>query len=273
MDVICCSHRNRAGYPLFIPMFDSGLLHIDVCMLCSNPCVEKLMASKEQMQAEKEAAKAAAKAASNKGAAASSGSAAAAAAAAAAAGSSSSVRVSRIASDPHHSTFSLLFHAGSYAALLCTLFLADLSVGELLRAPLGWQLLLCMLLFGMWILNLMLTCTARGEVASVYRLRQALSAAASVVSVSCAGTLVLYAAAALLGPAAAKTTVAVSSSSPHGLLLELSLLVVPSLLCAVELTSFPHIKMVSTRETAARPAPDQLVRTRTHVAMTENACE
>ena len=224
-------------------MFDGGLLHIDVCMLCSNPCVEKLMASKEQMQAEKEAAKAAAKAGNIKGAAAASGS----AAAAAAAGSGSSVRVSRIASDPHHSTFSLLFHAGSYAALLCTLFLADLSVGDLLRTPIGWQLLLCMLLFGLWILNLMLTCTARGEVASVYRLRQALSATASVVSVACAGTLALYAAAALLGPAASTATSAAVSSS-RGLLLELTLLVVPSLLCAVELISFPHIKMVSQRE-------------------------
>jgi hypothetical protein len=224
-------------------MFDGVLLHIDVCMLCSNPCVEKLMASKEQMQAEKEAAKAAAKTGNTKGAAAASGS-----AAAAAAGSGSSVRVSRIASDPHHSTFSLVFHAGSYAALLCTLFQADLSVGDLLRTPIGWQLLLCMLLFGLWILNLMLTCTARGEVASVYRLRQALSATASVVSVACAGTLTLYAAAALLGPAATTAAPAVTVSSSHGLLLELPLLIAPSLLCAVELISFPHIKMVSQRE-------------------------
>jgi len=63
------------------------------------------MASKEQMQAEKESAKAAAKAGNTKGV-------------AAASGLGSSVRVSGIASDPHHSTFSLLFHAGSYAALL-----------------------------------------------------------------------------------------------------------------------------------------------------------
>jgi len=121
-------------------------------------------------------------------------------------------------------------------------------VGDLLRTPIGWQLLLCMLLFGLWMLNLMLTCTARGEVASVYRLRQALSATASVVSVACAGTIVLYAAAALLGPAATTAAPAVTVSSSHGLLLELTLLIAPSLLCAVELISFPHIKMVSQRE-------------------------
>jgi len=75
-----------------------------------------------------------------------------------------------------------------------------------------------------------------------------ISATANVMSVACAGTLALYAAAALLGPTATTAVPAAAVSSSRGLLLELTLLVVPSLLCAVELISFPHITMVSQRE-------------------------
>jgi hypothetical protein len=119
-------------------------------------------------------------------------------------------------------------------------------VASLVRSPLGWGVLLVLASFFLWLLNLMLTCASRGALAPVFRLRQALSATTSVASVAAASTLAGVALAVFTdqqgrrGPAA--------DDSLWQLLAQIQVVVLPPLLCALDVAYFPHVKLPRTLE-------------------------
>lgn len=256
---------SKAGYPLFLPVFDSGRLHIDLALACSERCVTTLMEQKEKLLAEKETAKQnAAASSSNK----KNGN------TAASTSSSSSVRVQSSAKDPHQTIWSLLFHSFAYGLTLYTLFACDLTLSALLSECAGWSLMLSLAVWGLWLLNLMFTFTSGGAFSSVARLRQALSAAVSVAAVMSAVSFLAWvagfgtqnaqdwsdasggdgimrpASAAHRGLAAASAAVAASAASSAasgvwGQLVQQLKHTMPLLLLIVEVMSWPHEKMVS----------------------------
>jgi hypothetical protein len=236
----CCGTdftRIRAGAsvaPLFIPVYAKGKLHVDICMLCSQSCIERMMEQKEKLQQEKETAASTAGAGGTGSAAASSSS------------TSSSVRLTRSAGDPQHSTASLLFHVLGYAWLLWSLMSSELSVASLVRSPLGWGVLLVLASFFLWLLNLMLTCASRGALAPVFRLRQALSATTSIASVAAASTLAGVALAMFTDQQGRRG--AASEDSLWQLLSQIQVVVLPPLLCALDVAYFPHVKLSRTFE-------------------------
>lgn len=218
--------RVRQALPMFIPLLANSLLHIDVCMLCSEKCVDKLVAQREALEAEKmknSQAKSSPAAAVNSHS------------------ETSSIRRTRSVKDPQLTPLSAFFHAGAYALILYTLFLANYKLHTIGYYLTGWTLLGQLAFFGVWILNILFSWSSGGGISNVYRLRQVLSYMFSINFVLCTGTTILFWTMATLQPSSIKPV----NEPPIPMLEEHMKHTLPMVLMAIEMYAFPHIKIVS----------------------------
>lgn len=209
--------QSRAALPLFIPAFADHRLHVDLCMLCSDACVDALVSKREALEQ------------------------AAAAGATISARDLAGTRLTRSATDPHLSAGSFLFHAVCYGLLLYTLHLGDYALDTVLYYLTAWMLLAGLLFHGLWLLNILFSWSAGGGVSNVYRLRQTLSLLFATTFVLTTGTTLLYWTLLLFHPAGIKTPGRLDDS----FLVEHMKHTMPMAMMAVELVRFPHVKIVS----------------------------
>jgi hypothetical protein len=224
--------RSRAALPLFIPTFSSHRLHVDLCMLCSDRCVDELLRKRTELEAAAEAA-------------------AAAAAAGGPGGKALSTedlkikdRRTKSASDPHLSVSSFVFHSACYCLLLYTLHLGNYSLHTMLYFLTAWMLLAGLLLHGLWLMNILFSWSAGGGVSSVYRLRQALSLIFSVSFVLTTVTTILFWALMLFHRDGVKSPGPVQDDW----MVEHMKHTMPMVMMLVEWKQFPHVKLHRTVE-------------------------